>query len=395
MNEPRRSPFISPRQFGRVLFKAVVLLFLCDLLQIALHAGVAIDQWSIYRLFTPPTDRLGLSSQIGDPIWWTLDPLLGAHEIAQPKAPDEYRVIFLGDSATFCLYCRSTEAIPRLMTDLGATIDGKRVRGYNLAYPGSDWLKDILILKHALKYQPDAIVWLVTAKGSGDQPLPQEPEAHLFTRINAGEIPALAREYNLDTWDTRRYADTDAWYQASIWTHGGRYRDWLVLLARTVRNALIQPGKDLTQEYLLPGDPVAKLPIRAQAEINSALPGYDVMPNRQWELLRAGQQMAREANVPLLIVNEPTYVGSGPNSDVNYNSFYERALYDRFRAAMTSFTQQHGMHYLDLWNSLPPEEFSNTALHYNLEGNRRVANEVMQGLQQLAGSDQQSAVSNQ
>jgi hypothetical protein len=387
MNEPRRhSPFNSPRQFGRVLIKALVLLVVFDALLIVLDIPARIDQWSLYRSFTPPTVRLGLAKQIGDPAWWALDPLLAAHEIAQPKAPDEYRVIFLGDSATFCLYCRSNEAIPQLFTDLGVTVDGKRVRGYNLAYPGSDWLKDILILKHALKYQPEAIVWLVTAKGSGDQPLPQEPDAHLITRLNAAELPALAQQYNLDTWETRRYAAADAWYQRSIWTSGGRLRDWLVLVARTLRNTLVQPGQDLTQDYLYPGPSVTTQPIRPIAEINSTLPGYEVMPNRQWELLRAGQQMAREANVPLLIINEPMYVGSGPNSDVNYNSFYERALYDRFRAALAAFTQQHAMPYLDLWNSLPPADFSNTSLHYNLDGNRAVAQAVWQGLHTLIES---------
>jgi hypothetical protein len=243
-----------------------------------------------------------------------------------------------------------------------------------------------LILKHVLKYEPDAIVWLVTAKGSGDQPLPQEPEAHLITRLNAAELPALARQYNLDTWETRRYADADAWYQQSIWASGGRLRDWLVLMARTVRSALIQPGKDLTQDFLFPGPPVTSQPINAVAEINSSLPGYNALPNRQWELLRAGQQMAQAADVPLLIVNEPIYSGSGTNSDVNYNSFYERALYDRFRAALANFAQQHAMSYLDLWNSLPPENFSNTSLHYNAEGNRRVADEIMQAVQSAVGS---------
>ena len=380
-----RTPFQSPRQFGRVLIKAIALLIVFDLVQMAVNLPAAIDHWAIYRSFTPPTSRLGLALQIGDPIWWRLDPLLDAHEIAQPKAPDEYRVIFLGDSATFCLYCRSNEAIPQVFTDLGATIAGKHVRGYNLAYPGSDWLKDVLILKHALKYQPDAIVWLVTAKGAGDQPLPQEPEAHLITRLNADELPALARDFNLDTWEIRRYADANAWYQASIWLHGGRYRDWLILVARTLIAALRYPQQDLTQEYLPPGDPVMTKPISAVAEINSTLPGYDRFPNRQWDLLLAGQRLAHEAGIPLLIMNEPTYVGSGPNSDVNYSSFYERALYDRFRAALTEFTQQHEIHYLDRWNFLPPEDFSNTSLHYNLDGNRRVAEEAMQGLQRLAG----------
>jgi hypothetical protein len=160
-----------------------------------------------------------------------------------------------------------------------------------------------------------------------------------------------------------------------------------VLAARTVRNALIQPGQDLTQDYLYAGPPVTSQPIRAIAEINSTLPGYDVMPNRQWELLRAGQQIAREANVPLLMINEPMYVGSAEHSDVNYNSFYERNLYDRFRAALANFTQQHDLSYLDLWNLLPPENFSNTSLHYNAEGNRRVADEIMQGLQHLVSGE--------
>jgi hypothetical protein len=378
-----RTPFTSPRQFGRVLIKALVLLIVFDAAQIAFDLAGTLDRALVYRAFTPPTDRLGLADQIGDPIWWTLDPLLDAHQIAQPKAAGEYRVIFLGDSATFCLYCRSNEAIPSLFTQLNASIDGKRVVGYNLAYPGSDWLKDILILKHALKYQPDAIVWLVTAKGAGDQPLPQEPDAHLITRLNAAELPSLAKQYNLDTWETERYADADAWYEKSIFTHGGRYRDWLILIARSWRTAALYPNRDLSQEYLLPGDPVTTKPIQAVAEINSTLPGYGAFPNRQWELLRAGQQMANEANVPLLIVNEPTYIGSGPNSAVNYNSFYERNLYDRFRAALSSYARQHAMSYLDLWNALPAEDFSNTSLHYTLDGNRLIAEQVFTTLSTL------------
>ena len=154
-------------------------------------------------------------------------------------------------------------------------------------------------------------------------------------------------------------------------------------MARSWRNSALDPRRDLSQEYLLPGEPVTTKPVQVVAEINSSLPGYDIFPNRQWELLRAGQHMAGEAGVPLLIVNEPTYIASGPNTDVNYNSFYERNLYDRFRTALTDFTRQHSMKYLDLWDFLSAEDFSNTSLHYDLDGNRRVAKEVWQALQPL------------
>ena len=378
-----KTPFTAPRQMKRVFLKALVLLIICDALQMALGLTQALDHWSLYRYFTPPAARLGQALQIGDPAWWRLDVLFDAHEIAQPKAPDEYRVIFLGDSSTFCLYCSASEAIPQAFTDLGLTIDGKRVRGYNLAYPGPDWLKDLLILKHALNYQPDAIVWLVTAKGSSDQPTPAQPEAHLFTRLNADELPDLQRRLGFQVWEMAQFADADEWYQSSILAKGGRIRDWLILVARSLHRALIEPGKDMTRVYLPPGAPVTQRPIRFPAEITSALPGYGTLPNSRWDLLLAGQRLAQEAGVPLLLVNEPIYLASGLHSDVNYNSDYERGVYDRFRVAMTSFTQEHGLTYLDLWNHLPPEEFSNTPLHYTAGGNRHIAEEMMAELQRL------------
>ena len=379
-----KTPFTSPRQMLRVFLKALALLIVFDVLQMALGLSSALDHWSIYRDLTPPTMRLGLANQIGDPAWWRLNVLLDAHEIAQPKAPDEYRVVFLGDSSTFCLYCRAGEAIPKDLTDLGVTIDGKHVRGYNLAYPGPDWLKDVLILKHALQYQPDAIVWLVTAKGSSDQPTPAEPDAHLITRLNAAELPDLQRRYSFHVWEMAQFANADAWYQSSLLAQGGRIRDWLILMARTLHQAVINPGRDLTREYLLPGPPVTQQPIKFPAEITSELPGYGTLPNSRWDLLLTGQRMAQEAGVPLLLVNEPIYIASGPHSDVNYNSDYERAVYDRFRSAMNMFTQDHQLSYLDLWNHLPPGEFSNTALHYNLQGNTHIAQEIAAKLQQLS-----------
>jgi hypothetical protein len=378
-----KTPFTAPRQMLRVFVKALILLIVFDVAQMALGLTEAIDHWSIYRALTPPTKRLGDAFNIGDPAWWRIDVLLDAHEIAQPKASDEYRVVVLGDSATFCLYCRAGEAIPQALTDLEQMIDGKRVRAYNLAYPGPDWLKDILILKHALQYQPDAIVWLVTAKGSSDQPTAAQPDAHLFTRLNADELPDLQRRYNFEAWEMAQFADANAWYQSSIFARGGRLRDWINLLARTAQSALIYPGQDRTREYLLPGEPVTQRPIKFPAEITSELPGYGTLPNSRWDLLTTGQRMAQEAGVPLLLVNEPIYLASGPHSDMNYNSDYERAVYDRFRTAMTAFTRDHQLHYLDLWNHLPSEEFSNTALHYNLQGNRHIAREIMQELQTL------------
>jgi len=206
-----------------------------------------------------------------------------------------------------------------------------------------------------------------------------------FSLESISLITDLQRRYDFNVWEMAQFADADAWYQSSILAKGGRIRDWINLLARTLRSALINPSRDLTREYLLPGEPVTQQPIKFPAEITSELPGYGTLPNSRWDLLLTGQRMAQEAGVPLLLVNEPIYIASGPHSDVNYNSDYERAVYDRFRNALTTFTQDHQLRYLDLWNHLPPEEFSNTALHYNLQGNIHIAREIMQELQAFNG----------
>src|SRR5262249_36227100 len=87
----------------------------------------------------------------------------------------------------------------------------------------------------------------------------------------------------------------------------------------------------------------------------------------------------------LLVVNEPMFVGKGPNSERNYNSRVERALYDRYREAMSRFTSEHGIEYLDLWNLLPPEEFTDIDLHHTPGGHRRMAVAVTQKLPSVIG----------
>jgi hypothetical protein len=75
----------------------------------------------------------------------------------------------------------------------------------------------------------------------------------------------------------------------------------------------------------------------------------------------------------MLLVNEPMLISSGANSDIHYNFFYPRWAYDDYREIMTSLSQGNGWTYVDLWNIVPANEFTNSAIHLTPTGENMLA----------------------
>ncbi|HWC66003.1 MAG TPA: hypothetical protein VG777_07965, partial [Thermoanaerobaculia bacterium] len=92
--------------------------------------------------------------------------------------------------------------------------------------------------------------------------------------------------------------------------------------------------------------------------------------------LEAGKALADERGVPLLLVNDPIFRASGPGSDREYNSFYGRAIYDRYRAVLVRYCAERRIPLLDLWDFLGPREFGDTPQHYVPEASARIARAV-------------------
>jgi hypothetical protein len=90
-----------------------------------------------------------------------------------------------------------------------------------------------------------------------------------------------------------------------------------------------------------------------------------------YDALAAGVDMA--GDVPLLIVNEPMFISSGRNSDLRYNSFYPRWAYDQYRKLLQETAAANNWRYLDLWDSIPPGEFSDTPVHLTPVGSRQMS----------------------
>jgi hypothetical protein len=90
--------------------------------------------------------------------------------------------------------------------------------------------------------------------------------------------------------------------------------------------------------------------------------------NLAFDVLASG--IARAGDVPMLLINEPTFISSGRNSDLRYNAFYPRWAYDAYRELLAAQAEVNGWDYLDLWDDIPPHEFTNTPVHLTPEGVR-------------------------
>ena len=101
-----------------------------------------------------------------------------------------------------------------------------------------------------------------------------------------------------------------------------------------------------------------------------------------FDVLAAGVERAGE--VPVLIVNEPMYISSGRNSHLRYNSFYPRWAYDRYRELLAEAAEKNGWRYLDVWDSVPPEEFTDTPVHLTPQGSAQYAQSVAAAILETA-----------
>ena len=367
----------------RVVGKALLLFVVFDVLQAAAHLDRRLESLSIYRRMVPPMARLDIMRDYPTPVMWRLEPLLDAHAIGGPKAPDEFRVAVLGDSGSFDLFSPARDAIPGQMTRLGATIGGRKLRAYNLSYQTPNPLKDLVVLEHALQRSPDAIVWFVTLYDlAADAPPPFRPDVHLVLRVNRDDVRDLAARFSISTWETRAlFGKPDRWWRRSILFQGDRYRDWALLVARGALDA-VTPG-DPSDTWRARRPWIGSAPLPEQPLFRDLGPDDPPMPNARWKTLEAGKALADEGRVALLLVNDPIFRASGPRSDREYNSYYGRAIYDRYRAVLARYCAERGIALLDLWDFLAPPEFGDTPQHYLPGANARIARAVTERLEEM------------
>jgi hypothetical protein len=324
-----------------------------------------IGKVSIYNSLVPGRERLPFGEN-PDAAYnlslFQLDAMLASHELSAPKPADEYRVLVIGDSSVWGILLRPDETLARQINALGLTAaDGRKVRAYNLGYPTISVTKDLLILSRSMKYQPDSIVWLVTLEAMPTNKQLSSP----IVQHNAGEMRALIAStgLKLDTGDPAFVEP--AWPGKTI---VGQRRD-LADVIRLNLYGVMWAATGIDQVY-----PDDYTPLQKDFEPDDSF--YDLRPPLTEEdialdVLAAGRNLA--GDVPVLLVNEPIFISAGKNSDIRYNFYYPRWAYDDYRRLLADRARWHSWRYLDLWDSIPPAEFTNSAIHITPAGEAQLA----------------------
>jgi hypothetical protein len=353
--------------FLRNVFVKALLIFVA--INLAFTAGdpaAALGKISAYNRLIPGRVRLPYGEE-PDRAYnlslFDIKAMLASHEVSRPKAKDEYRVLLLGDSSVWGYLLGPDQTLSgQLNAQNLATPNGKRVRVYNLGYPTLSLAKDLLILHSALGSQPDLIIWLIT--------LESFPAERQLASPLVQHNPSLTRDL-IDTYRLNMDPQDSRFINLSFWdrTLAGRRRA-LADLLRLQLYGVLWAATGIDQAY--PEDYE-----RPQNDFDVDLDFHNRQPERleagslAFDAFHAGLAMA--GDVPMLIVNEPVFIASGMNSHIRYNFFYPRWAYDDYRRLLAIESMEKGLSILDAWNSIPPGEFSNSAIHLTPQGSVSLA----------------------
>jgi len=373
-NRPERINLLT------LLSKSLLLFVLFNLAFAWLYPLPQLGRLSIYNRLVPGRLRFPYSDQPELAYSLTLDNLeamYAAHEIsAGPRPADEYRVLLIGDSATWGFLLPPDQTLAAALNAQNLRLpDGRRLRAYNLGYPVMSVMKDLLILSIAVRYQPDLVVWPLTLES-----LPYDKQLYSpLLQHNAAAVRNLIEAYHLSLDPNAAELSPPAFWQRTL---VGARRP----LADLIRLQLYGPMWAATGiDQAIPSSyarPQADLP--ADESFHNLRPPHLTADDLAFEVLLAARSMLGET--PLLLVNEPIFISQGKNSNIRYNYYYPRWAYDDYRRLLADLCAQNHWACLDLWNITPPEEFTNTAVHLSAAATRQMAALLGQEILRIAAA---------
>ncbi len=358
------------RFMRNVAIKALVLFVLVNLLFALVTPLPRLGSISAYNHLFPGRKRLPYGDnpeRAYNLSLYNLEAMFASHELAGGEKPaGEFRVILIGDSSTWGYLLPANQTLAEALNQKNLRLeDGRVVRAYNLGYPVMSLMKDLLLLSYAQRFEPDLIIWPVTLES-----FPYDKQ--LFSpllRNNPQPVRSLIQDYRLSL-----NPHDPGFVDAGILdrTLAGSRRalaDLLRLQLYGVMWAATGIDQDLPESYT-----PRQEDLEADETFHGLLPPTLHDSDLAFEILTAGVRMAGET--PLLIVNEPMFISQGKNSNIRYNFYYPRWAYDAYREKLAQLSAENDWQYIDLWDAIPAEEFTNSAVHMTAYGTSLLADQI-------------------
>jgi hypothetical protein len=358
----------KPRIRLFVVFLKAALLFVLFNFAFILIQGVSLGRFSLYNSVFPGRERFpfGETRESYNLSLFDLDAMFASHVLAgTEKAPDEYRVLLIGDSSVWGTLLRPEETLTGQLNSEHINACGKTVRAYNLGYPTISLTKDLMILDEAKKYQPDLVIWLITLEAFPkdkqlSSPIVANDPDRVQTLITTYQLPMNPNSPEL--------AHPSNWEQTFL-----SRRRAIADLVRLQLYSALWASTGIDQIYPENYE-------RAQVDLEASEDFHGLSSLRDtlaFDVLEAGMS----AFPNMMLVNEPMLISDGVNSDIRYNFFYPRWAYDEYRSLLKEHAAEKGWNYLDLWDLVPVDEFTNSAIHLTPAGEKVVADEIAAAIQ--------------
>ncbi|MEK7439268.1 MAG: hypothetical protein AABZ78_00595 [Chloroflexota bacterium] len=370
------------RFFLNVLFRALIFFLVANILFVAFEPLPALSKISAYNIVFNGRQRLPFG-ETPDKAYnfslFNLEAMILSHEIAGTKKDsNEYRVIFIGDSSMWGTLLKNDETLSGTINAAKLkTRDGRTVRAFNLGYPSMSLAKDLMILSLVTRYQPDLIVWAFT--------LESFPRSRQLASPLVANSPAVMRTL-INQHSLKLNVDDPQFVNVSWWdkTISGQRRP-LADLFRLQMYGVMWTATGIDQYY------PEKYQLRAD-DLQSDVEFYGLKPPRLNEndlaldVLNAGVAAVGGTpnRVAVVFVNEPIFISAGKNSDARYNFFYPKWAYDDFRLIVETQMKTKNWRYVDVWNMIAPNEFTNSAVHVTPNASRAVAAKVGEEILRMA-----------
>lgn len=351
----------------RLMLKTLILFLICNITYALVSPRLAIGKITLYNTIFPGRLRLPYGDDPSKSYNITLnnlDAMFSSHIIARPAKPDsEYRVVLIGDSATWGYLLSNDHTLAGYLNQFHLTTPaGKKVIFYNLGYPVMSVTKDLLILSRALAYQPDLIIWLVTLES-----FPQDKQMYSpLLQANIEELSQLIQSHHLDSLVDVPDVPRIIFWQRTLLAQrkplADLFRFQLYGFAWTA-TAIDQyiPTEFPPRQEDLPDDPT----------FHGLQPPTFKDNNLSFPILQAGTKLA--GKVPVIFINEPIFISHGLNSDIRYNYYYPRWAYDEYRNLFSTNCHTNQWTCWDIWELISPNEFTNTAIHMTPTGSKFTA----------------------
>jgi len=359
-----------------VIIKSVILFLLVNFIFALFFPLEGAGRISLYNHLFPGRERFPFGEN-PDKAYnlslYNLDAMFASHRITgTPKKADEFRVFVIGDSSVWGTLLKPEETLSaRLDTLALTTSDGRKMRFFNFGYPTVSLTKDVMLLEKAMQYQPDLIIWLVTLEAFPWDKQYTSPlvENNIQTVQNSAELHGV----NLPLLSKQKDVVPVVWDNTIVY----RRRE-LADLIRLQFYGVLWAATEIDQEYFENYPPAQRDFEIEDLSFHDFTAGQMTRDDLAFQVLDWGSKVA--GATPILVVNEPMLISTGENSEIRYNFFYTKWAYDQYREWLSERSKNSSWSYLDTWNLVPEDEFTNSAIHLTPTGSWALAEEIAKTL---------------